>query len=711
YSLVTPLVTCCYLFVLLLRLLHMSGPLIAATDGLTVAFDSIIVKSDTSRKPVNLNTTGVTCATYNGDGDVFIGTQSGSVEKYNNIGQHMASMFTSNDPVVSLLVKDATTLIVGTKGNVTRVSMPNGENIGEPTLVEGGMQSLCVSNDRDLLSIVTQDSIQIKNLTTDNIFALGVGLSPTNFGLSQFHPRKPSTLVVASDVQIFVFDIQKPDSPIKIIPLGTKQKVVGLAFIPNSKCPMAVALQEGDVHLLDLEKDKPSVCSTSSSLSTRPSDNPPSLIRKIEFKRRLCNLDVSSDGNWVLVGTEDGSILMQDIRLPGRSIRSLPVQPGKAVRMMASQRNPGPSTGTTADKAGTTISRAGKEPITASKAITNNVTTRNTRTLSGSGANLKKEPTTSSNATVPTPGAGLRGKRTGEALVVSPKPTSKPLDNTSSDKNSQARKSGSPTPRIAKPGSPRPISRRTSTGTSAGSPALSSHSAIRTVPLRKVRVSFDKLPYTPSKSPTDSKATTERSPSPDLPTAEDISAVFQQPIDIPPILSNDQEDDNSTTMEPFSTPATKLDNTPDISVANTANTTNMTNIKGHRKTGSIMNAVNKTNRSTHLSPTTPSKSKGPHDRLKAGAMQLSPRRSPAMPPVSQANAQELLRNMIREVMFEQQEEVKEELRGMHLDLVKMGRTWKNDLRSLMAEYVGDFKALRLENEILRAENDRLRRGY
>jgi hypothetical protein len=185
-------------------------------------------------------------------------------------------------------------------------------------------------------------------------------------------------------------------------------------------------------------------------------------------------------------------------------------------------------------------------------------------------------------------------------------------------------------------------------------------------------VSFEKMPHTPSKSPAISRATTERSPSPDLPTADDMSAVFQQHVDIPPILPNDPEEEDNTTMEPFSTPATKLDASPDTSVVN-----DNSNIKGHRKTNSkVTTSASKPIRST--APMTPSKqsSKSPHDRLKAATMQLSPRRSPAMPPVSQVNAQELLRNMIREVMFEQQEEVKEELRGMHLDLVKMGRTWK-----------------------------------
>lgn len=36
---------------------------------------------------------------------------------------------------------------------------------------------------------------------------------------------------------------------------------------------------------------------------------------------------------------------------------------------------------------------------------------------------------------------------------------------------------------------------------------------------------------------------------------------------------------------------------------------------------------------------------------------------------------------------------------------------QNELRAMMEEYVGDFKSLREENQKLRAENERLRRGY
>jgi hypothetical protein len=59
-------------------------------------------------------------------------------------------------------------------------------------------------------------------------------------------------------------------------------------------------------------------------------------------------------------------------------------------------------------------------------------------------------------------------------------------------------------------------------------------------------------------------------------------------------------------------------------------------------------------------------------------MQVSPMRAPAarlsMP--TSAEAQEFLRNVVREAMFEREEEQREELRALHLDMVKMGRAWK-----------------------------------
>ena len=119
------------------------------------------------------------------------------------------------------------------------------------------------------------------------------------------------------------------------------------------------------------------------------------------------------------------------------------------------------------------------------------------------------------------------------------------------------------------------------------------------------------------------------------------------------------------------------------------------------------------------------------ERERSLTMQISPRRpsvnvsgtSPhpwAASPVPNASqieggpggssAHELLKTIVQDVMYDFQRDTKAEMMGLHLDLVRMGRGWKTELRSLMDEYVGDLKDLREENRKLRLENDRLRRG-
>jgi protein NEDD1 len=117
----------------------------------------------------------------------------------------------------------------------------------------------------------------------------------------------------------------------------------------------------------------------------------------------------------------------------------------------------------------------------------------------------------------------------------------------------------------------------------------------------------------------------------------------------------------------------------------------------------------------------PSGSENLDDHERDLMMQISPRRQTASTswapaPVSSAGspaggAHDFLRTIVQDVMYDFQRETKAEMMGLHLDLVRMGRGWKKELRDLMGEYVGDLKDLREENQRLRGENERLRRGY
>ncbi|KAG8217793.1 WD40-repeat-containing domain protein [Butyriboletus roseoflavus] len=106
------------------------------------------------------------------------------------------------------------------------------------------------------------------------------------------------------------------------------------------------------------------------------------------------------------------------------------------------------------------------------------------------------------------------------------------------------------------------------------------------------------------------------------------------------------------------------------------------------------------------------------------SLQLSPCRPTALPNWLQsphrpsaanlnmnAAAQDFLRSIVHEVMYDFQRETKAEMMGLHLDLVRMGRGWKQELREIMEEWNGEIQELKAENRQLREENKRLRRGY
>lgn len=75
------------------------------------------------------------------------------------------------------------------------------------------------------------------------------------------------------------------------------------------------------------------------------------------------------------------------------------------------------------------------------------------------------------------------------------------------------------------------------------------------------------------------------------------------------------------------------------------------------------------------------------------------------------NVHTMLHQIMRDVMYDYQEDMRTELVGMHLDMVKMGRNWKKEMKDVMGTYADDLRELREENRLLREENERLKRGY
>ncbi|CAE6430104.1 unnamed protein product [Rhizoctonia solani] len=79
--------------------------------------------------------------------------------------------------------------------------------------------------------------------------------------------------------------------------------------------------------------------------------------------------------------------------------------------------------------------------------------------------------------------------------------------------------------------------------------------------------------------------------------------------------------------------------------------------------------------------------------------------------MTKTQAQDLLRNIVSDVMFEFRQETKEDVRGLHLDLLRASRGWKSDLKEYLGDTLEELRLVKEENARLRAEITRLRRGY
>jgi hypothetical protein len=110
----------------------MNVPLLATTASSVVFIDINAGKLDVST-PVNIE--GVTCSVWSTEGDAFIGTNKGSVERIDKSGVVLGSVYAGVTPVVALVVRDATTLVVGHPDNVLLVDISTGSTIGSPIQV------------------------------------------------------------------------------------------------------------------------------------------------------------------------------------------------------------------------------------------------------------------------------------------------------------------------------------------------------------------------------------------------------------------------------------------------------------------------------------------------------------------------------------------------------------------------------------------------
>ncbi|KAL1746288.1 WD40-repeat-containing domain protein [Schizophyllum fasciatum] len=763
---------------------------VAATDALCLADPAALKKAPSSLPACFSFTAPPSAACWASDNAHLYVASGRKLQRYDPATNSLDDVYEteSEEDLRGLAAKDKGALVVASGRSVLVIDGIQASPRIAQTLNAhtGPVEHITLSNDTSLLASTSTNAVHIDNLTMGSHTTLR-GLTAydgQHISACVFHPHARTRLLLAIAKSLIIYDITKPSTPTKTITLSDAAggDICAMACSPFSKTLVCVATSGGMVGLVDLDKEK-------------------GLFRTINVKVPLTAVAFSPEGAAVYLGTENGKLLLVDLRAldkppkpiviseSGSRVEALCVQ--KKLKNMPSAIKPSASS---ADAKRTANARA----ATATKT---------------SPSRLRPPPRSSSASTVTTPtrkvvsskAASPATRQTESKKVFSP--VRDPLGNvtkesddisidldtlTGARKNVKGVSPGKGPARpirtsISSPKSPpaRSPATRSPPQSAIDRPAFTASSRVRAMSstsprsvvsdatARRARAaSSSSRPSSDASRPrrasaastTESISTAGRQGPSARPRERTLSSASSRPRDRPAIATTRASTASSRPPSAISHVHRAASRTPSPELPDMGLDPVTPLPKSKRATFADL-GLGSPNWAAPLIEETEPKGKGKavdfeddsndedeveeisleHKRLAAAAerernlsMQVSPARratsglahspwqpSPlrrsmgpqpaAMPmptsPGSSATAQDFLRNIVRDVMFDYQMETRQEMMGLHLDLVKMGRSWKAELRSLMDEYVGDLGELREENKRLREENERLRRGY
>ncbi|PCH37690.1 hypothetical protein WOLCODRAFT_135777 [Wolfiporia cocos MD-104 SS10] len=579
---------------------------------------------------------------------------------------------------------------------------------------------------------------------------------------------------------MLVYDTTRPSAPVKTFTLSTQRggwgEIVSVSSSPFSKTLVAVASSGGNICLVDLEKEK-------------------GLCRTLTLHVPLTSLVFSAEGGTLYAGTENGKVLVQDLRTLDKGPRSITVsERGDRVTSLAIQgklksEQSAPkataSTVTTAsqplvpqdvnqDLARATGLTGATKPLFADKPVTqskpNPVSPTSARASSTTPADTMAgvsgsprlartrtraaapgSPIVSKKAFSPPRSPATRTRKASDlsdgldisvrvedllavppakrvkenlhptATVLAPSAAKSEADPLSAASRASHTRDGSRvrarTAAAARPTTSVNSRMRSISGSSAGTSASARTGQSRGASTEHKSAS---RVTSPVRAVHALRSRVSRTPSPNLPSVADA------PVTPPPNATRKgKEKERMSGMNVLGLGTPELERWIRAGEGNVhTNDDGVHDRAGGKRVGFTSQAE------PHANPHDP-------DRLSAGAapslaVQLSPRRR--LPSLSAASAwaavpsplrnlsstqvgtgtspaADLLQGILRDAMHDFRQETRQEIVGLHLDMLRMGRGIKNELRAVMDEFRGEMDKLREENCKLRAENERLRRGY
>ncbi|KAI6005772.1 WD40-repeat-containing domain protein [Pisolithus albus] len=529
------------------------------------------------------------------------------------------------------------------------------------------ISALALSNDSSLLASASGSTVLVHHLRLSLHTSLH-GLPSGTVSCCIFHRHTSTKLLLGIERCVLLYDVTEPSRPSKTVKLrGSSGHVVAIGSSPFSRTLIAAAVSNGDVALIDLNKEH-------------------GILKVVNLRKVLTTLSFNADGGSLYLGTRDGMLLILDLRALEKEPKTIVVGDGKfPIRKIDVQtRSPdkhapmrnsphgsttGPNVYTyiSADRVAAHCFAASESPKSHSNHRTGNFKAKIKPQLGLTWSSMESQKSRNLGKGPPPPAS-----------------TSPHLPSVS--------------------GHPKEETRISSSGR-----RLSSQATELTCGSRKTSLTCQIEPteLTTQGHPVHDVGYSGQETQPEFPFS-----VLQQP----PVSheSLPKEENIVTTGADIAQGVFDL-RSPKIDAW----------VKGTRKESDRRQdplSHHEESERDGNSYAAPSTAHGSREWSNELALQVSPRgpttaRRWTSPPRTQAqpdanlsvnsSAQDFLRSIVRDVMYDFQRETKAEMMGIHLDLVRMGRGWRQELKEAIERWEGEAKQLREENKRLKEENERL----
>ncbi|KAK0496764.1 WD40-repeat-containing domain protein [Armillaria luteobubalina] len=730
---------------------------VAVTDSLAIIDAATLKRAPSSFSPCLSLPLPPTACSWSTDNTFLFLSSSRTIHKYDPTSNSLEDLYTSQRlPIYH-------TFHVGDKVHVLECgSTPKINQTFKSH--KTAITSLAISSDDTLLASTSAGGAHIYNLSHGSHTVLrGLPLAGQSIRTCSFHIHTRARLLLGIGKQLVVFDTTRPSGLMKTIPMSASSSgdIVSVACSPFSKTLVVIATSGGNVGLVDLEKEKSlfrtlnlKVPLTSISFSLegafiyvgtetgkflildlRALDKAP---KSIAISESGCRVEAFCVQRKVKGSPETktnpsvAKVTNEAVTNAGSVAVSSPA-PRKVATVSSGRREPSAvrkSSGTSSPRkqsnAGSTTKKVFspvRDPLGNSTSINEDISMQ-IESLSAMRAATKRPVKEEKDKASSVSRQLLR-----KSSMISASTSGSPVKLTKTSSISSSKASAALLVPSTSPKENEPPRRTRTISATSRTRRLSNTESISTVstqsrPAKTLssisRAGSDKLSARSSRAPkTSVGSSASRNPSP-IPHALPLPAqvVEQQRRPSPQLSARQSRTPSPDLPDIRDDPVTPLHAKKGMAVLGLGTP----EVERWIQAGEVeeLPAKNRKGKGRSVGFMDP----GEERKETSMEIQISPRRATPMQsaswvpsplksnsPGNSTSAHDFLRSIVGDVMFDYQKETKAQITGLHLEMVRMRRGWRQELGDIMEQYVGDLKDLREENQRLRDENDRLRRGY